>query len=335
MAHDSVPWFIGGGAEHSPEVARMLGYVAFMGSEGVVGALDCRCLEMNVPTNKIRVMPGAYAIKARGAGQNLQMYAGRVVSQDEVATTPTDASGPRSDLVLIRVENPNESGSPWQTPNDVANGPYVFTRIIEGVPPNTTSVEDLGLGYSGIAIARIDYPASTSAVTQAMVTDLRSIAEPGGQRIQGEIASGGGNSQVPSSPSDPPVDDSDAGNMVDWPASSQWNVAIPEWATEMTYTVTLNNMLNDVADFVGSFGIDVGGILSSPLGRLATSFFGVDPLRKDFTFRGAMNITPQVRGSIQTFKLQTLVDASNAGKLDVDSFTDITFDYTFHAKPVS
>lgn len=335
MAHDGVPWFIGGGAEHSPEVCRMLGYVAFMGAEGVVGELDCRCLAMSTPTNKIRVMPGAYAIKDRGAGQKLQMYAGRVVSQDEVATTATDASGPRSDLVLIRVENPNEAGSPWQVPASVTDGPYVFTRIIEGVPANTASVEDLGLGYSGIAIARIDLPASTSSVTQAMITDLRSIAKPGGQRIQGEIATGGGNASVPVSPSDPSIDSGDAGNTVDWPASSQWNVAIPEWATEMNYSVTLNNMLNDVADFIGGFGIDVGGILSSPLGQLATSFFGVDPLRRDFTFKGTVNLPASVRGTVQTFKLQALVDASNTGKLDVDAFTEVSFDYNFNTRPVS
>lgn len=70
------------------------------------------------------------------------------------------------------------AGEPWQTPGDVTVGPYIFTRVISNVPPTTVRLQDVP-GHeadSGIALARIDLPPSTSAVTSAMIVDLRKTA---------------------------------------------------------------------------------------------------------------------------------------------------------------
>lgn len=180
MGHEPVPWAIGGGAQMSATVARLLAYLGGGGeTEGVAAPTSCAVAAMPTPGASVRVAPGPYLIRNRALAGDYQDYVGMVRSQDVVNVTATSSAGPRSDLVVIRVENPFISGEPWQVPTDVANGPYVFTRVIENVPADTTSVHALNLGYTAITLARIDIPASTATITDAMITDLRTVVNPG------------------------------------------------------------------------------------------------------------------------------------------------------------
>lgn len=337
MALDGVPWFTGGGAEHSPAIARMLAYITLQGCEGVVDPLDCRALSMPVPSNRIRVMPGAFSVLNRAAGGDRQTYLGRVTSQEEIATTPTGSSGPRSDLVIIRVENPHESGETWPMPANIANGPYVFVRIIEGVPGNTFNVKGLNLGYSAIAIARIDIPASTSAITQAMIKDLRSIAKPGGERLD-EATPGNPDGQVviPGTPSTAPLNATDNTAMVNWPAQAgNIQIPIPANATSMDYTVKYNNIINNVDTILGHFQLGtVDGLLNSPLGKFVASTFNIGTQRRtNQEVKGTMAIPAALRGKKVSFKLLAKSTTVGNGRLDIDDLSYITVNYTFKTNP--
>lgn len=177
MAFESVPWMIGGGALHSAEVGRLLGYVAFNGNEGVIGVNDLRVFDLDVPGASVKVRPGACSILCRAPGQTYQAYAGRMTTQEVVPIGATGGTA-RSDMIVARIEDPYLSGEPWDDPADPTVGPYIFTRVISDVPSTATTVTELGLGYSAIPLARIDIPASTGTITQEMITDLRWLANP-------------------------------------------------------------------------------------------------------------------------------------------------------------
>lgn len=229
MPLDSVPWFVGGGAQHSPEVARLLAYSATSGSEGVVRSPDLKVVATGTPSAQVQVRVGAGIILNRAVGGDLQSYIARNPTATTVSVAATSSSGGRSDLIVLQVEDPFMSGEPWQDPADVTVGPYVFVRVIPNVPNTTTRLQDVA-GYAGrsaITLARIDIPASTATITNAMIKDMRKMAR---RRSERQLLTG----------------DADAGfaltssTFTSWPAaSSAFSIDIPEWATSMTAKLEL------------------------------------------------------------------------------------------------
>lgn len=180
MAFDPVPWFVGGEALHSPEVARLLAYASTSGAEGIVSVGDLKVQPLAVPGTAVRVMPGAALILNRATGGSQQTYVARNVSATEVDIAPTSSSGGRSDLIVAQIEDPHMPGEPWQDPADPTVGPYVHARVISNVPRTTTRLQDIAAysGRSAVTLARIDIPASTGTITSSMITDLRNVALP-------------------------------------------------------------------------------------------------------------------------------------------------------------
>jgi hypothetical protein len=229
MAFDSVPWFVGGGAEHSPEIARVLAYAAFNGNEGVLSSTDLAVSALTTPGAAVNVGPGACAILNRATGGMYQAYAARNISTIPVSVAATGAT-PRSDMIIARVEDPYMAGEPWADPANAKVGPYVFARLISNVPNTATTVAELNLGYSAIPLARIDIPANTATITQAMLRNLRRVANPRRERIMLTVN--------PTLPDAGPTENT----WKNWPDQAQWNVQIPAWATGAVLSWTLHGV---------------------------------------------------------------------------------------------
>lgn len=230
MSWDSVPWFVGGGATHSPEVARLLAYAAVGGAEGIVGPSDLKVAPLSVPGTSVRVLSGAALILNRATGGAQQTYVARNPTVDTVPIALTGSSGGRSDLIVAQIEDPNMPGEPWQVPSDPAAGPYVFTRVIPNVPAGTLRLQDVP-GYAGrsaITLARVDLPASTGTVTASMITDVRRLARPRTWRSTVSLSASGGNLASTAS-------------EVKWPAET-YDVDVPTWATRVVGQVTITGI---------------------------------------------------------------------------------------------
>lgn len=215
-------WFIGGGAEHTPESARRLVYASTGGAEGVGGANDLKVLPLAVPGAGARVVIGSGLIKSNYVGGETQTYMGTVYTQETVSIAATGSGAGRSDLIIMRVEDPFAAGSPWDTPTPIETSPYIHIRVISGVPAGTTRVQDVPgrATDTALTLARIDLPASTATVTEAMITDLRSLAQPRTKTFRHR-------ENAPATNSDMSSD-----TAVQWPPVGVW-VNIPEWATHV------------------------------------------------------------------------------------------------------
>lgn len=227
MPLDPVPYFTGGGAQHSPEVMRTLAYASTGGKRGTIGPADVKVQATSTPGSTVTVSTGAVVIPSRNATGANQSYVARMNTAETVAIAPTTSSGPRRDLVVIQIEDPWVSGEPWQAPANPATGPYVFTRVISNVPAGTTDINQVS-GYEGrtaITLARIDLPASTGTITNAMITDLRRIANPRSERVF-----------FPATPTTANVT-LDSGNWKAFPTTPITNIAIPSWATHAAIRV--------------------------------------------------------------------------------------------------
>lgn len=229
MTWDSVPWFVGGGATHSPEIARLMAYAATGGAAGIITPGDLKVTPLDIPSTSVRVLAGACLIPAKSAGGAQQTYVGRNPSQDIISVPASGSSAARSHLVVARVEDPYMAGEPYQTPSDRTKGPYIFTRLITDVSPTTTTVP---VGNSAIPLARIDVPANTGTITSAMIKDLRQLARPRETRFIDMQAGPSPAQSVTLSNT----------NWFNWP-SNYMPMVIPQWANFMVASFTLNGIL--------------------------------------------------------------------------------------------
>lgn len=324
MPLDSVPWFVGGGAQHSPEVARLLAYAATSGSEGIVRASDLKVSATGTPSNMVQVSVGAGIILNRAVGGDLQSYIARMPTADQVAVAATTSSGGRSDLVVIQVEDPFMSGEPWQDPADPTVGPYVFTRVISNVPAGTTDLHDVS-GYSGrsaITLARIDIPANTATITNSMIKDLRSMARVRTSRTM-LLGSTDPGAQLTSS------------TFTGWPnVSDAFSVDIPSWATQMTAKLELLG---------GQTAASTSGQLRLVLNNSNDYTFGTytynysaqtNQARQPVVVAGSIAIPSALRGTTASLRMSGMRDSGKSGYLFTVDSTYYIADIQFAEKPV-
>lgn len=315
---DPVPWFVGGGAEHSPEVARLLAYAATNGGEGVIDTSSLRVTALAVPGSAVAVRTGACLIRNRSVGGERQTYAGRSTSVDNPQIPATTAAGARSSLVVARVEDPFMEGEPWQDPADPTAGPYIFTRVIPNVPAGTKRLRDVP-GYEGnsaIELARIDQPASTGAITNAMITDLRKVANPRSNRQAQNI--------------EPAVTNLTSTAATRWP-TNRFTVDIPEWATQAFVKMELVAAI-DSGDTDGNFMIYLGDSLLVQAQGYNYDYTGSE--RLGIVVAGVVAVPAEFRGTTQNLEMRATRVAGAPGFLRTVVKSFYVADVEFYEVPV-
>jgi hypothetical protein len=154
----------------------------------------------------------------------------------------TTSSGGRTDMVIIRILNPDTEGV--APPQNRDTGPYAATQIIQNVPSGAKGIEELNLGYSAIALALLTIPPSTSTVTTNMITNLRETKETPipAPAVFTDVTNYTSNSTLP-----PPPNGSGArfSSWLSWPAGASWQVPVPTWATEAQLYYQVNPQISD------------------------------------------------------------------------------------------
>lgn len=313
---DSVPWFVGGGAQHTPEVARLLAYTALGGAEGVIAAGDLKVLARSVPGAGVRVMPGGCSILSRASGGAQQAYTGRNPSEDPVTIAATTSGATRSDLIVARVEDPFMAGEPWAAPATPKTGPYIFTRVIPNVPAGTTSVAALNLGFTAIPLARIDLPVSTATVTGAMITDLRTVARPRRQRTH---------SRQDCSPTN---NDLGSTSYVVFPISPAQFLTVPSWATAAVIRADVTGLTVANSAVAGLFRVNFGSVMTTETYFNEQVF---DGSRKSYVASGTVAIPAAMRGLVNGINVQAM-KLGGTGLLHADQGTQILYDVDFIEK---
>lgn len=323
MPWDSVPWFTEGEAEHSSEVARLLAYAAFAGAEGIIGNSDLQVKALATPGASIQVMTGACAVLNKAAGGRYQAYAARLPTADTVNIAATGSSA-RSDLIVARIENPYSYGETWPQPSDPANGPYVFTRVISGVPKTTTRVKQVRPSDSAITLARIDIPANTSSITQGMIKDLREMANPRRRRVVRALRG------VWTTPDE--VGNTKYPSWEEFPNGARWDIEVPEWATSATIMATWAGL--DQRNSKDSYGR-----LRVALGTVATgeTRFNCDWVGSSQRFTlvggGTVAIPSSMRGNVYDAVLEGCGEPGYTGVLEADGGATVFLDIEFVEDP--
>lgn len=319
MTLESVPWFIGGGAEHSPSVCRLLPYVATLGAEGVVNSSDLKVTPLAVPGAGIIINNGGAVILGRSAGQNRESYLARQNTSTTLSgLTAVPGGSGRSDLVVLRVMDPEFA--PWTTPADPVVGPYCEFHVIEGVSAGTKSAAALNLGYSAIAIARLDRPAGSSVVNTGDIVDLRQIVISRQEREIEIVAPG---SAV----------DNDAANGTykTLAATGGTALSIPSWATTAVVSVRATGLAVVTAANNGRVRAAINGA-GYTIETLYDENYGGTTERCSYETAGRISIPANLRGTSVGMVFQATRNGGT-GRLRADTGSTVVFDVQFQERP--
>lgn len=314
MALESVPWFVGGGAEHSPDVARMVAYAATGGAEGVLGALDMRVTELPVPTTKVRIAAGASVIR-NGYLDSMdfgkQSYIARSADVTDLDITSTGSSSSRTDLIVVRIDDPQFGGT---APTDPIVGPYNRFEVIENVPSDTMTVDSLGLAYPALALARVTIPASTGTITQGMMTDLRKIANP---RRTRDLY----NTQPTA------VSTVASASWTDWTPQANRTIYVPQWATQLKVIGHVASVAPASTATLGNYRFAFGTLVSR------ANIFDLDAsTRATLMCSDTLAIPATLRGTNAVLKLQA-ARTSGTGNIKTDTYSTVVWDVEFLEVP--
>lgn len=321
MTWDGVPWAIDGG-QNDATTGRLDRHSNTSGNEGVEFATDCIVKPLDTPGPGVKITDGAVTIVGRE--NTWQGSYGAHNIGDDTADIAATGSSPRSDLVICRVEDPTVPGAGWQYPVDRKVGPYVFTRVIQGVPNTTKTVTELGESWSAIPLARIDIPANTSVITGSMIKDLRKVTKPRSD-IQFFTLQGSW------------TEADSVGNTADYeefPNGAEWQVEIPLWATQAVIICSWSGLQYRKSGGQGTSGtdpVDAQGVLRAKLGSVATGDVRYwvrkeiqEWSRNSYTGGGTLNIPAAMRGTTQTLRLEGHGLPKNLGRLEADGGSGIT-----------
>jgi len=321
IGFDPVAYSIDGGL-HPGLLLRTAQYAATGGAEGVVSAQDCRVHQLATPGRGIAIDPGAINIRNESGTSRNQTY---VANASELTTLdgPTSTTVKRSYVVLVRIEDP-EFG--WPQPNETDALDHQYTKpIFHGpVPESTTHASQLNLDYSAYALARIDIPANTTTITDAMITDLREVANPLRRPKLTAVS-------LTSATADHAVNQDSWQN---WPSAAA-PFKVPNWATEMIIRVRVSGIWTDT----GAVGASLRAVYS-PFNGAIVAATATTPViettasaqRRQYQIDDQIPLPASVRGTTQYIYTQGAKfpgTAGGSGRLIAGNGTRVVYDIEF------
>jgi hypothetical protein len=313
-----VPWTVDNGILSSATLRSVPRAAAPDG--GILHPTDLLVTALDAPGPAVQVAAGACVIPNPihlGEG-----YSAILASGEQADIAPTDASGPRSDLIVARFEDPNVDGQ-WAIPTDPTAGPYVFTRVISGVPAGTTSVQDVRPGDTAITLARVDLPASTSSVLASMVTDLRQLTQTKTKRTVFQL----------SGLRDTTNDNQGAitDTWQEFPLGAAFNAMVPAWANHCVIEATWANLRKgDSTDSRGQLRTSLAGVSVTPIPYELNL-----PGSATLVLAGELSVPPAQRGTVQPIALEGIGTAGYANPIQAWRGTVVTLAVTWSQVPAA
>ncbi|MFD7867309.1 hypothetical protein [Streptomyces sp. NPDC059783] len=314
MALETTPIAVTGGVHASQQFRMMLRDLA-QTNQGVTAGNHLKVTALATPGGGVQISDGSATIS--GQVSPIQgSYNVYNIGSDTVDIAAT-GSTPRSDMVVLRVEDPEYEGE--RPPSECAH-----FEVIPNVPSTATTVPS---GYSAIPLARIDIPDTTGAITNAYIKDLRQITNPRRVRALTPYYASGALVEI-------------SGTSLTWkthPNVTLATLAIPSWAASAKIVFSVYGLRLATGNVYGAFRFLLGSVEAvqavviddnSGPGARRTYVEMVETIDLTTTAGAAM------RGTSQALKARMRTDPLNAGTIGVDSTTTFKVDVEFLEGPL-
>ncbi|MFJ2342366.1 hypothetical protein [Streptomyces antimycoticus] len=298
------PMMVHGGI-HPARAMRMMIRDLARGSQGVTEGNDLKVRQLSTPGAGVRIGDGSAVVRGAAGGQG--SYTQYNVGDAIVDIAPTGASA-RSDLVCLRIEDPEYEGT-----RDPATQDIGYFHAVANVSATATAVPS---GTTAIPLARIDIPPNTATITDAMVKDLRSIANP--RRTRQLYTS------FPGSLSRLVYQDN---KWHTWPGAAKWSIPVPTWAVTAKAVTTIAGLRMDSADVFAHMQQVFGTVQGQD--TIIDDDQGKNVRRSTTVLADSLAIPAAMRGTTQSLYLQTYMSKSETGNLGVDGGTSLICDIEF------
>ncbi|MFD8384246.1 hypothetical protein ACFV2X_37980 [Streptomyces sp. NPDC059679] len=306
------------GAMHTAQQFRMMIRDLSRANQGITEGDHLKVTALATPGGGVQIADGSAVIIGRVSSVQGSYSAYNIGVDTSVTIAPTGGSG-RSDMVILRVEDPEYEGT-----RDPATDPIAYFEVVSNVSSSATTVPS---GYSAIPLARIDIPASTATITNSMIKDLRKVANPRRDRIL-----------YPYYAQDPLVTIS--GTSETWkthPNLTMATIAVPSWATTAKIVFTVSGIRLADGNVWGNFRFMLGSIE-------AAQYVGIDDNQGSAARRNTVQMVETIdltttagaamRGTNQPFYSRMRTRVSNAGTIGVDATTTFNIDVEFTEGPI-
>ncbi|MFC8207930.1 hypothetical protein [[Kitasatospora] papulosa] len=299
------------GATHSAEQFRAMVQDLARGAEGITAGTDLKVTQLSTPGSGVQVASGSGVVRGRyNAFQGSYAVRNQGAATVDVAAT---GGSPRSDMLILRVEDPQYEGN---LDPEVDNVNYF--QIISGVSSSATAIPD---GRTGIPLARIDIPASTSTITNAMIKDIRTIANP---RRESRLLT-----QSPATASTAIT--GSALSYSYFSTAAGWNIAIPSWASTVRAKIDVAGLRLLVNPFYGVLRATFGASLTLQATTLDDNQSGTR--RISSLVADTLTIPDAYRGTTQLLRLQGAGATGNTGQMQVDAAAMLVAQVEFEEAP--
>lgn len=329
MTFDSAAWAING-----PEIGASLARRAMYAEArqgGIVQKDDLKVSQLTVPGVGVLISEGVGLILNGYQADPNEVY---VVSNPSAHTVPAIEMppanpSPKSYILAVVVGDPDfsQAGHPWMQATDPPLGQettfqYVRPTLIE-VSASATSLD---VNYPALPLARIDIPASTTTITDSMITDLRTLSNPRSDQTILVSPNGAWDNAAPRYiPS--------GSAFADWgPQEYAPSVKIPSWATRAIVVASVNGVgLVDTS-------VNISGNVRTQLGTVSgpsTTFdisTGGGAIRMNLQTAGTYNVS-SIAGSTVALRLEGYenkpASPTTAQRLRLQSGSQMIFDVRF------
>jgi hypothetical protein len=299
------------GATHPAQQFRMLVRDLARGAEGITQGDDLKVTQRSTPGGGVSISDGSAVIRGR-ANTFQGSYSACNIGTADQPIAATGGTG-RSDMLILRIEDPEYEGTLNPATDQIA-----YFQIIPNVSASATAIPD---SRTGIPLARIDIPASTSTITNAMITDLRKVANPRRDRRL--------YTQSPTS------DSALIGASTTYSyfsTASGWNIAVPDWATTVRLRVDVCPIRYSVADFFGALRATFGASLTLQATSLDDNQ-GAGVRKIPGICADTLTVPASYRGTTQLLRAQANGASGNAGRINVTASTTFIADVEFEEAP--
>lgn len=302
------PMMVNGGT-HPTRTMRMMIRDLSRGAQGVTEYNDLKVTQMTTPGAGVQVTDGSGVVRGAAWGQG--SYTQYNVGSATVNIASTGASG-RTDMVVLRVLDPEYEGNLDPATDDIG-----YFTVVSNVSSTATQPP---AGMTAIPLARITIPSNCATITDAMITDLRGIANPRRDR-QIYTASPPGNQDWGGNPK---------GTFVSWPPAARFNIAVPVWAVRarIVFNLAALQLLNGSVWGTSAFklGTVQGQGINFDSGPFTT---GDRSQRVNAISADTLSLPASLRGTTQLLESLVAMDSSCAGYLEADAATTAIADVEF------
>ncbi|REE61449.1 hypothetical protein BX257_4027 [Streptomyces sp. 3212.3] len=299
------PMMINGG-KHPARTMRMMIRDLSRGAQGVTEGNDLKVTQQTTPGAGVQIGDGSGVVRGAAWGQG--SYTQYNVGTALVNIAPTGAQA-RTDMVVLRVLDPEYEGSLDPLKDDIG-----YFAVVSNVSATATQPP---AGMTAIPLARIALPPNCATVTNAMITDLRKIANPRRDRKLYTAFPGNPLNQIVYQDS----------QWHTWPTAARWSIPVPDWAVTAKIVTTVAGLRLDTAD--------VFAAMHQVFGTVTGQYTSIDDdqghnnRRLTVVIADTLSIPAAMRGTTQALYLQTFMDKAETGNLGVDNGTALITDVEF------